>query len=115
MRDEPDLVWRALADGTRRAILDALAQRPHTTGELAARFDGVCRTAVMKHLDVLATAQLVIVRRDGRVRWNHLNPVPIQRVCDRWVSRHVRHAARSMARLKDHLEAPRGRRRGRLG
>ncbi len=93
-------VWKALADQTRRAILDTLAERPHTTGELVARFDGLCRTAVMKHLDVLERAHLVLTRRDGRTRWNHLNPIPIQQVCDRWVGRHVRHLASAAVRLK---------------
>lgn len=97
-------VWRALGDPMRRGILDALAERPQTTGELVARFDSVCRTAVMKHLDVLVAAELVVVRREGRTRWNYLNPVPIQRVCDRWISRHVQRLASSLGRLKDHVE-----------
>lgn len=101
---EASRVWKALADPTRRAVLDALAERPHTTGELAERFRPLCRTNVMKHLDVLAEAELVLVRREGRTRWNYLNPVPIQRVCDRWVSRHVRHMASAMSRFKDHVE-----------
>jgi DNA-binding transcriptional ArsR family regulator len=59
----------------------------------------------MKHLGVLEAAGLLVVRREGRQRWNHLNPVPIQRVCDRWVSRHVRGLARSADRLKALVEA----------
>ena len=101
---DPELVWKALSDATRRAILDSLAKKPLTTGELARRFKPLCRTNVMKHIDVLVEANLIVVRREGRVRWNCLNPVPIQRVCDRWVSRHVRHMASAMSRLKDHLE-----------
>jgi DNA-binding transcriptional ArsR family regulator len=66
----------------------------------------------MKHLDVLEAANLVIVRREGRRRWNHLNPVPIQRVCDRWVSRHVRDLAGSANRLKERVEGRRPARRG---
>lgn len=103
---EADLIWAALAHPTRRQILDLLAQRPQTTGELVERFDHLCRTAVMKHLDLLVAADLVVPRRSGRHRWNHLNPVPIQRVCDRWVSRHVRGMANALSRLKDHLENP---------
>ena len=101
-----DLIWKALADPTRRRVLDALASGPLTTGELVAKFDHLCRTNVMKHLDVLENANLVIVRREGRTRWNHLNPVPIQRVCDRWVSKHVKRIASSMSRLKDQVERP---------
>lgn len=98
-------VWKALADGTRRDILDMLAERPQLTGEIVMRFeDRLCRTAVMKHLEILVDANLVIVRREGRSRWNHLNPVPIQRVCDRWVSKHVRRMASSLSRLKDLVE-----------
>jgi DNA-binding transcriptional ArsR family regulator len=104
-----DPVWRALADPTRRAILDLLAERARTTGEVCAHFaqrrrGGLSRTGVMKHLGLLEGAGLVVVRREGRQRWNHLNPVPIQRVCDRWVSRHVRGLARSADRLKALLE-----------
>ena len=104
-----DLVWRALADPTRRAILDLLAKSPRTTGEVCAHFapakrGGIGRTGVMKHLDVLQKANLVLIRREGRLRWNHVNPVPIQRACDRWVSRHVRDLARSANRLKDLVE-----------
>ena len=99
-----DAIWRALADGTRREILDVLAERPQTTGELVGRFDHSCRTNVMKHLDVLVDANLIIVRRQGRMRWNYLNPAPIQSVCDRWVSKHVKHMASALSRLKEHVE-----------
>lgn len=112
-RADPDRVWKALADPTRRALLDRLAGEPRTTGELCAHFGqdrhgGLGRTGVMKHLDVLEEAGLVVVRREGRTRWNHLNPVPIQRVCDRWVSRHVRGLASSANRLKEAAERRRG-------
>jgi len=100
-----DRIWRALADPRRRRILDALAERPRTTGEIVARFPDRSRTGVMKHLDVLEAAGLVIVRREGRVRWNHLNPMPIQRVYDRWVKKHVRGLASAVSRLKDAAEA----------
>jgi DNA-binding transcriptional ArsR family regulator len=100
METAPDLVWRALADPTRRAILDLLAKGPHTTGDLVNAFDSLCRTAVMKHLDVLGAADLVLVRREGRTRWNYLNPVPIQQVCARWVNLHLQRLTSSMTRLK---------------
>jgi DNA-binding transcriptional ArsR family regulator len=104
MDSDADIIWRALADSNRRRILDLLAERPLTTGEIVGRFDGLCRTAVMKHLDVLVAASLVLVRREGRQRWNYLNPVPIQRVCDRWISRHVRSMSAAMVRLKEVAE-----------
>ncbi|MEM6690192.1 MAG: helix-turn-helix domain-containing protein [Planctomycetota bacterium] len=102
---DADLVWKSLSDSSRRQILDSLAERPLTTGEIVQRFNGShCRTAVMKHIDILVRAELVVVRREGRERWNYLNPVPIQRVCDRWVSKHVRHMASALSRLKDAIE-----------
>ncbi len=77
-------VWRALADPTRRAILDLLRQRPMTTGELASRF-AMSRFGVMKHLQILVDGGLAYGRRRGRERWNHLNPVPIQSIYRRWI------------------------------
>ena len=108
-----DQVWRALADPTRRAILDQLARKPLTTGQVVERFPELCRTGVMKHLDVLESAGLLIVRREGRVRWNRINPMPIQRIYDRWVSKHVRATASALSRLKDRVESDPGSRRGR--
>jgi DNA-binding transcriptional ArsR family regulator len=102
---DTDRVWRALADPTRRAILDALAIEPHTTGQVVARFPKLSRTGVMKHLDVLEAAGLLVIEREGRVRWNKLNPMPIQRIYDRWVSKHVQVMASALSRLKDHVEA----------
>ena len=99
-----DTIWRALADPVRREILDLLAIEPRTTGELVAHFDSLCRTGVMKHLDVLVLANLVIVEKSGRTRWNHLNPVPIEQVCQRWVNNHVKQLARSLTRLKSIIE-----------
>ncbi len=103
-QEQHDDVWKALADRTRREILDVLAERPQTTGEIVARFEHLCRTNVMKHLGILEKSSLVIVRREGRTRWNYLNPAPIQSVCDRWVSKHVRHLATAMSRLKERVE-----------
>ncbi len=111
-----DRVWRALADPTRRSLLDVLARRPHTTAELVERFPDLCRTGVMKHLDVLEEAGLLMVRREGRVRWNRMNAMPIQRIYDRWVSKHVRGMASAASRFKEHVESshkPKTRRKGR--
>lgn len=102
--EDTDPVWRALADPTRRDVLDLLAERAHTTGEVVAAFPELSRTGVMKHLDVLVAAGLVIVRREGRVRWNHLNPLPIRRIHDRWVAKYVAGTAAALSRLKDHVE-----------
>jgi DNA-binding transcriptional ArsR family regulator len=77
-------VWRALADPTRRAILDALRGGPRTTSALAEAFP-TTRFAVMKHLGVLVEAGLVTVERRGRERLNHLDPVPLRLTYERWV------------------------------
>lgn len=106
LTDPLEPVWRALSDPTRRAILDRLRQRPATTGVLAAAFP-LSRYAVMKHLDVLVRAGLVVVRRQGRERWNHLNAVPLQQMYERWVRTYEAVWAAPLVRLKDALEQSR--------
>ena len=100
---QPGEVWKALADPTRRRLLDLLRERPRTTGELSAAFE-VTRFAVMKHLGVLEEAGLVVVRRQGRERWNHLNPVPIQQIAERWIRPYEAGFAASLVGLKRHVE-----------
>lgn len=107
MVDPLDEVFKALADPTRRRVLDLLRVRARTTGELAAAFPGLSRFAVMKHAGVLQTAGLVTVRREGRVRWNHLNAVPLRRMYERWVSRYEGEWAGSLLRLKERAEGER--------
>jgi DNA-binding transcriptional ArsR family regulator/uncharacterized protein YndB with AHSA1/START domain len=99
------VVFKALSDPTRRRILDALRRRPRTTGQLARRFSRLSRFAVMKHLGVLERANLVIVRREGRLRWNHLNAVPIRLVYERWVSGFASQSAESLVGLKRFVES----------
>ena len=102
--DEPfGDAWKALADPTRRAILDLLRDQPWTTGDLAGRFPDLSRLAVMKHLDVLAAARLVVVTRDRRERWNRLNPVHFQAIVRRWLDPF---AADALLRLKRVAEYP---------
>jgi DNA-binding transcriptional ArsR family regulator/uncharacterized protein YndB with AHSA1/START domain len=96
-------VWSALSDPTRRAILDLLRENPRTTGELANLFPQ-SRFAIMKHLNVLESAGLVLVRRHGRERWNHLNAIPMQLLYDRWVKPYQAHWASRMTNLKSTLE-----------
>ena len=99
-----DGVFRALADPRRRRILDLLQGGAMTTGELCEEFPELDRCTVMQHLRVLEEADLLIVQRIGRHRWNHLNPLPIQAVADRWISRHARVQVRKLARFKEELE-----------
>jgi DNA-binding transcriptional ArsR family regulator len=90
-------VFRALADPTRRALLDSLFNRDgQTLNELCANFPEMTRFGVMKHLGVLAEADLVITARQGRTKRHYLNPVPIEQVANRWISKY---AARFTAAL----------------
>ena len=104
MADDFDAVWKALADPTRRAILDVLRQGPRTTTELVEAFPRLSRFGVMKHIDVLRAAGLVDTREEGRQRINSLNPVPIRQIYERWVSRYQEYWADQLLRLKDDLE-----------
>ena len=97
------LVWRALSDPSRRRILDLLRRRPMTTGELCLEFD-FSRFAVMKHLNALESAHLVLVERRGRERFNHLNPVPIQAIHRRWIRPFEQLPADRLLKLKALVE-----------
>jgi len=85
-------------------MLDLLAERQRTTGELATAFPKLSRFAVMKHLRVLHAAGLLSIRRDGRVRWNALNPVPLREVFRKWVSQHEAMWADVMLDIRDAAE-----------
>jgi DNA-binding transcriptional ArsR family regulator len=104
MNGDEAAVWRALADPSRRALLDLLRDGPRTTGQLAEAFPDVTRFAVMKHLAVLTEARLVVVRRRGRERWNHLNAVPLRQAYERWMAPFAEAAAVTTLRLKDYVE-----------
>jgi len=101
---DSDRVFKALSAATRRDILDALKDKPQTTGELCARFPALDRCTVMQHLKVLESADLVIVKREGRERWNHLNPLPIKHIYDRWIGAYAGRAVEMLDRLKSDLE-----------
>jgi DNA-binding transcriptional ArsR family regulator len=100
-------IWKALANPLRREMLDALSDGPLTTGELDALFPDYSRFAVMQHLRVLEHGGLVGYRRRGRERFNYLNPVPIQQIYHRWVSRYQQPWAEALTSLKVQLESPR--------
>jgi DNA-binding transcriptional ArsR family regulator len=103
---DPDRVFKALADSRRRTILDALRDGPKTTGTLCALFPELDRCTVMQHMRVLEAADLIVVQRQGRERWNHLNVLPIKEIHDRWIGDYARNAVGLLARLRDELEAP---------
>lgn len=102
--DDLDPVWRALANPVRRRILDELKLSPRQTGDLADSFEDLSRFAIMQHLGVLEEADLVLRRRMGRVTMNYFNPVPIQRIADRWIDRMRRPWVESLVELKAELE-----------
>jgi len=102
---ESDRVFKALASPLRRELLDALKDNPRTTGDLCALFPTLDRCTVMQHLKVLDAADLVIAERRGRERWNHLNPLPIKHIHDRWIGAYATRAVGLLDRLKQDLEA----------
>ena len=99
------LVWKALADPTRRHLLDVLRAGPRTTGRLAEGCE-MTRFGVMKHLKVLQQAGLVLVESRGRERWHHLNPVPIREIHRRWIRTFEEEDADRLLRIKRLAEAP---------
>ncbi len=101
-----DAVFKALADPTRRDLLDELFREDgQTLHALEARFD-MTRYGVMKHLRQLEDAGLVVTRRRGREKLHFLNPVPIRLVHDRWVSKYAEPWAAGLSDLKTRLESP---------
>jgi uncharacterized protein YndB with AHSA1/START domain/DNA-binding transcriptional ArsR family regulator len=101
-----DVVFKALADPTRRGLLDELFRADgQTLRELEARFP-MTRFGVMKHLRQLEEAGLVVTRRRGREKLHFLNPVPIRLIHDRWVSKYAEPWAAGLSELKQTLESP---------
>ena len=103
---DDDPIFKALAHLRRRDILDLLKEEPRTTGALCEAFPEMDRCTVMQHLKVLEDADLVIARKEGRERWNHLNSLPIKQIHDRWISAYAGHALSILDRLKSDLEDP---------
>ena len=104
---DPDLdaVFRALADPTRRSILDALFEHDgQTVQALCNRSPKMTRFGVMKHLAVLEAANLVTTKRVGRTKQHFLNPVPIGEIADRWISKYAQPFTRAMVDLRHDLE-----------
>ncbi|MDX1439722.1 MAG: helix-turn-helix domain-containing protein [Rubricoccaceae bacterium] len=102
--DAQDRVFKAIANADRRTILDTIRDQPRTTKEVCTALPHLDRTTVMLHLRVLEEADLVIVRRQGRYRWNYLNVAPIQAVYNRWIKDYAAPAAELLTRLKEDLE-----------
>lgn len=103
--DDLDSVFKALANPVRRRLLDAMRAGPRTTGQLCEAEPALDRCTVMQHLKTLETADLIIVRREGRERWNHLNAMPIKAVHDRWIAPYARQAVAMLEYLKTRVES----------
>lgn len=103
---DTDLVFRALADPGRRALLDRLFERNgQTLGELTGGM-AMSRQAVTKHLGVLEEAGLVTTQRRGREKLHYLNPVPIAEIADRWIGKFEKARVEALVALKKELEKP---------
>src|SRR5947209_18728041 len=97
---DDDQVFKALADPTRRHLLDRLFERDgRTLTELEAELS-MTRFGVMKHLRVLEAAGLVVTRRSGREKLHYLNPVPIRAILDRWIHKYAAHRVAALTDLK---------------
>jgi len=105
--EDDDRVFKALADATRRHLLDQLFERDgRTLGELQAGVD-MTRFGVMKHLGVLEDAQLITTRKSGREKLHYLNPVPIRLIHDRWIDKYTERRVSALTQLKSSLEKAR--------
>ncbi len=103
--NDDDRVFKALADPTRRLLLDRLFARDgRTLTELESELE-MTRFGVMKHLRVLEEAELVVTRRSGREKLHFLNPVPIRLIHDRWVSKYTERSISALTELKQELES----------
>ena len=99
-----DRVFKALADPTRRFLLDQLFTRDgRTLTEFESELE-MTRFGVMKHLRVLEDADLVVTRRSGREKLHFLNPVPIRLIHDRWIDKYTERRVSALAELKHELE-----------
>ncbi len=103
-RAKNDRIFKALGHYRRREMLDLLRDNPMTTGALCDAFSDIDRCTVMQHLKVLESADLVLVTRQGRERWNHLNPLPIKDIHDRWLGPFAVQSVDKLAHLKSTLE-----------
>ncbi|WP_019875605.1 ArsR/SmtB family transcription factor [Sporichthya polymorpha] len=104
--DELGSVFKALADPTRRFLLDLLFARDgRTLTELESELE-MTRFGVMKHLKVLEDANLVVTRRSGREKLHFLNPVPIRQIHDRWIDKFTKQSVTALLDLKTSLERP---------
>lgn len=99
-------MFKALADPTRRAILDSLfTEDGQTLTQLCAQFEEMTRFGVMKHLTVLEGADLVVPVKSGREKRHYLNPVPIEQIANRWISRYAARFTSALVGLDEQVAA----------
>lgn len=99
-----DEVFKALADPTRRQLLDALRLQDGQTLAQLCEYSAMSRQAVTKHLNILIAAQLVVAMREGRFKRHYINPVPIQEIAERWVDQFRALEVNALLNLKQSLE-----------
>ena len=103
-RDDTDVLFKALADPSRRKLLDLLhAQDGRTLADLCEHLD-MTRQGVTQHLDVLQAANLVATVRQGREKLHFLNPVPLQQIYERWIAKFEKPRLKALSELKQRLE-----------
>jgi DNA-binding transcriptional ArsR family regulator len=104
MPQDLDPVFKALADPTRREILDTLRNGPRQTSVIVECFPQLSRFGVMKHLDVLREVGLVHTRSEGRRRINSLNAAPLRQILERWISKYEAYWTNTLLRVKESAE-----------
>jgi len=106
LRDETDLLFKALADPTRRQLLDQLHSHDgRTLSQLCKQLE-MTRQGVTQHLLLLETANLVVTMWQGREKLHYLNPVPLQEIYERWIAKFEKSRLKAMSDLKKRLENP---------
>jgi DNA-binding transcriptional ArsR family regulator len=104
VRHDDDKVFKALADSSRRRLLDRLHEtNGQTLGELCERMD-MSRQAVTKHLRLLEAGKLVVTVWHGREKWHYLNPIPINEIAERWIAKYEQPRLQALSDLKKILE-----------
>jgi len=104
-QDQLDLVFHAMASQPRRAIVDVVRENPGCNLNFVAEHFAYSRIGVMKHIDVLDAANLIISQREGRERLLYFNVVPLQQIHERWSDEYSRHFASQLTKLKCSIES----------
>lgn len=104
MDSDLELVFKALADKSRRTLLDALCASNGQNLNALCEYLNMSRQAVMKHLKILEEANLVVIHWEGREKLHYLNPVPLQETFGRWIAKYEANRMRALDTLKSVLE-----------